>query len=118
LEDAVQEITDVSRLRLRICMLLAITFASTASAWAATAHIAPMVPPQHATMNMAVDMSDCDRMMHLSKAVVPDCDHGKSCADKFCVTKCFEIFGALPEMRLSVVMLKRARPGLLPRSAT
>jgi hypothetical protein len=103
----------VARLRPLICALVAIamTFASVASTWACTAHMAPMFPQPQMAMDVSMDMSDCDRMMQATKADCPDCDKDKTCADKFCLAKCFKVFGSLLEVRpLTPVTTSLPRP--------
>jgi hypothetical protein len=91
---------EVARLRPRVCVLvaLAMIFSLVASTWASTAHMAPMFPQPQMGMDASADMSDCDRMMQAPKADCPDCDRDKTCADKFCLAKCFKVFGKLLEL--------------------
>ena len=96
----------MTRLRPLVCMLLtiAMVFASVASLWAATAHMAPIVAQMHAGMDQMAGMSDCERMMQSQASERPDCD--KTCADKFCLAKCFKVFGGLPNIGAFVALVR------------
>jgi hypothetical protein len=111
---------DVAPLRPLLCALLAIAiaFASVASPWATTAHSAPWVPQQQMAEVGPTDMSDCERMRQATKSDCPDCRKDKTCADNFCMAKCFKVFGHLPDIGLPSVLATQAarlfRPDRLP----
>lgn len=97
--------------RALICILVAIamTFASVASAWAVSVNVGRGFPQQQTSISHDKAMPDCERMAHASKADAPDGKH-ESCADNFCMAKCFKVFGCLQADELAVTMALSPHP--------
>jgi hypothetical protein len=104
----------VAHPRALICTLVAIamTFASVASAWAVSANIGrsfPQQQQQQTRMSHDMAMPDCERMAHASKADTPD-GKQESCADNFCMAKCFKVFASLQSDEPAVTMALTPHP--------
>jgi hypothetical protein len=112
--------TPVAHWRALICVLVAIamTFASIASAWAVSVNVGRVFPQPQMAASQETSMPDCERMGHMSKASGPtfktDTPNGKSksCADNFCMAKCFKMFGGLQADETIVTIA--GLPALLP----
>jgi hypothetical protein len=102
----------VAHRRALICVLVAIamTFASIASAWAVSVNAGRALPHRQIAIAQETAMPDCHRMAHQSEADAPtvktDAPDGKnkSCADNFCMAKCFKIFGVIqPDVAAAII---------------
>jgi hypothetical protein len=110
----------VEHWRSLICMLvtIAMTFASIASAWAVSANVGRGVSRPQMTVGQETATPDCDRMTHASKVGAPtvktDAADGKSksCADNFCMAKCFKMFGGIQADETNVTIA--GLPALFP----
>jgi hypothetical protein len=81
---------------------IAMNFASIASAWATSLNAAPTLPEQQtAVSHHLAAMPDCEGMGHVSTPEAPGEKH-KSCADNFCIAKCFKVFGGIEPRKLAV----------------
>jgi hypothetical protein len=99
-------------------MAVAMTFASIASAWAVSVNAGRRFPQPQIAAAQETAMPDCHRMAHKSKADGPASKtdapegKGKSCADNFCMAKCFKLFGSRQPDEAAVT--PAATPPLLP----
>jgi hypothetical protein len=93
----------VAHWRPLVCVFVAIAmiFASIASAWAISVNVGRGFPQSQTTVGQETAMPDCERMGHVPDGNAPtvqtDAPDGKtkSCADNFCMAKCFKMFGGI-----------------------
>jgi hypothetical protein len=103
-----------------ICVFVAMAmiFASIASAWAISVNVGRGFPQSQTTVSQATAMPDCERMAHVPDGNVPtvktDAPDGKtkSCADNFCMAKCFKMFGGIQADETHVTIT--GTPALFP----
>jgi hypothetical protein len=109
----------VAHTRAWICALVAIamTFASITSAWATTGVFMRVTALQPSAGSHGLDMSDCERMFKANPTDHHDSNGKGSCADEFCMAKCFKIFGGLQSRPSAVKVSNATQPLRLDRPA-
>ncbi len=97
------------RVVLAILVALSVTLAPIGSAWAALPAATPKSEMQGADMSA---MADCQKMMNgadkqpSQKSDCPCCEKNVACSPEFCLSKCFQLLGAVPRAEHVAVITK------------